>query len=75
MTTETELWSLDPGHGRGIRAILRPSETAGFSELDLRWDDGKPVKGPIQLTNVDFQNLVDLVFDYARKHGIEINLP
>jgi hypothetical protein len=75
VTSETELWSLDSGNGRCIRAILKSSETSGFSELELRWDDGEPVRGPIQLTDVDCQNLVDLLLDHARKHGIEIKLP
>lgn len=75
MKSQTELWSLDRGRGRAIRATLRSSDTTGFSELDLCWEDGEPVRGPVQLTVEDCQNLVDLVLDHARKHGFRINLP
>jgi hypothetical protein len=75
VTSETELWSLDPGNGRCIRVTLKPSETPGFSDLDLRWNDGKPVTFPVKLTDVDLQKLLDVEVNHARKHGIEVRVP
>jgi hypothetical protein len=75
MISETEFWSFDPGHGRGIRETLKPSEHPGIAQLDLRWDDGKPVRFPVELSFVDLQNLLDVVLDYARNHGIQIKMP
>jgi hypothetical protein len=67
ITSETELWSFDPGNGRSITAKLSDSDMRPFSGLDLRWDDGQPVRGPIKLTPVDLQNLRDLISDYLAK--------
>jgi hypothetical protein len=75
VTSETELWSLDPGNGRKIRVTLELSETPGFSDLDLRWNDGEPVTFPVKLTHADLQNLLDVELDHARKHGIKLNVP
>ena len=73
--SETEFWSLDPGEGRAIRARLKRSETHGFNELDCQWDDQKSVTFPLTLSDVDLQNLVDLVVDHAKEHGIPIRVP
>jgi hypothetical protein len=75
MLSKTELWSVDPGKGRSIQATLRMNENTGFSELDFRWDDGKPVEFPIQLTDTDLQNVIDVALDHSLKHGIDIRLP
>jgi hypothetical protein len=75
VTSETELWSLDPGNGRKIRATLKPTEIPGISDVDLRWDDGEPVSFPVKLTHADLQNLMDVELDHARKAGIKLNLP
>ena len=72
---ETDLWSLNPGNGRSITARLSETETGGFAELDLRWDNGMRVKGPIKLTPIDLENLAKLVLEFAAKAGIDIRAP
>ena len=59
---ETELWSVDSGESRSIKATIRPSRSyPGFVELNLRWSDGEPVEFPVPLSNPDLVNLVDLL--------------
>jgi hypothetical protein len=75
VTSATELWSFDAESGRSVRVTLKPSEKGEFADLDLCWNDGKPVRFPLKLSFADLQNIVDVVLDYARKNGIEIKMP
>ncbi len=75
MPSETELWSLDPGGARSICMTLTLGDKSGFSKLDLRRADGKAVKFPIELTDIDLQNLIDAVVDHVQKNNIRIRLP
>ena len=74
MTHSTELWSFDPGKGRSIKVTLDVSKRdPQHLELDMRWDDGEPVKFPIKLTDVDLQNLAHLISEVATERGIDIS--
>jgi hypothetical protein len=74
--SETELWSFNRDDDCGIRVTLKSShEVPVFSELNMRWGDGKRVQFPVVMTDVDLQNMVDMILEYASKHDILIKLP